>query len=105
MITEAGMTGNMTTRLRKLALVSMVAAVGGLTGCASTSDLDALRSQVNAAAADASAAKADASAARADASDAKSMAQQAMDTANAAMSKSEETETKIDRMFKKAMYK
>ena len=92
------MTGNTIAGLRKLALISLVTMSAGMAGCASTSDLDALRSQVDAASADASAAKADAA-------DAKAMAAEAINTANEAKATSEATETKIDRMFKKAMYK
>ena len=92
------MTGNTTSQLRRLALISLLAMSAGLAGCATTSDLDALRSQVDAA-------SAEASAARAEAADAKAMAAQAVNTANEAKATSEETETKIDRMFKKAMYK
>ena len=85
------MTGNTISQLRKLALISLVGMSAGLAGCATTSDLDALRSQVDAVSAEASAAKADAA--------------EAISTANEAKATSEETETKIDRMFKKAMYK
>jgi murein lipoprotein len=92
------MTGNTTSRLRRLALISLVGMSAGLAGCATTSDLDALRSQVDAASADASAAKAEAA-------EAKAMAAEAINTANEAKATSQETETKIDRMFKKAMYK
>jgi murein lipoprotein len=103
--TEAYMTGNTTLQLRKLALVSLVAVSAGLGGCATTSNLDELRSQVDAVSAEASAAKAEASSAKAEAAEAKAMAAQAIDTANEAKATSQETETKIDRMFKKAMYK
>lgn len=92
------MTVNTTLQLRKLALISLLAISAGLAGCATTGDLDALRSQVDAASAEASSAKAEAA-------EAKAMAAQAIDTANEAKAMSQETETKIDRMFKKAMYK
>jgi murein lipoprotein len=92
------MTGNTTLQLRRLALISMVSLSAGLAGCATTSDLDALRGQVDAA-------SAEASAARAEAAEAKAMAAEAITTANEARATSQETETKIDRMFKKAMYK
>jgi len=68
-----------------------------LFGCASTqqkemrSELDEIRAIAQQAASDAAAAQA-----RADA---------AMDTASSAKAQSDETEAKIDRMFKKAMYK
>lgn len=76
----------------------MIIALTGLVGCATTSDLDALRAEVqktnetaNRAAADAASAKQDAAAAKAAAEDARDSAQ--------------ETNEKLDRMFKKSMYK
>ena len=86
------------THIRKFAVISLAAAYVGLSGCATTGDLDALK-------ADVSAASAEASAARAEAAEAKALAAQANATANEAKATSEETETKIDRMFKKAMHK
>ena len=99
------MIGTITNRTRMLALVTIAGIYAGITGCATSGDLDALRSQVNAAAADAKSAKAEAAAASSQAAEAKAIAQDAMATANEAKATSAETETKIDRMFKKAMYK
>jgi murein lipoprotein len=84
--------------VRMLTLAAVAGTFIGLTGCASTGDLEALQTKVNAAAADAAAAKAEAAAASAKANDAVRIA----DEANR---RSMETESKIDRMFKKAMYK
>ena len=92
------MTGNTTKRMQKLALISLLAGVVGLTGCATTGDLDKLRTRVDAASAEASAAKAESA-------EAKAMAAQALSTANEAKATSDDTEMKIDRMFKKAMHK
>ena len=92
-------------RSRVLAIVAATSVVVGLGGCASTSDLNALRADVDSAKADASAARAEAAAASKEAAEAKAMASDAMNTANAAKAQSAETETNIDRMFKKAMYK
>ena len=85
-------------------MVTMVG-LGGLTGCASTSEIDSLRSEIRQAndAAQSAAAKADAAsreaaAASAAAADAKAMAADAKATAAA-------TDEKVNRMFKKAMYK
>ena len=85
-------------------IVTLAAAVG-LSGCASTSEIDSLRSDVReanetaaSAAATAEAARKEAAAAAADAAEAKAMAQDAKAT-------SEATDAKIDRMFKKSMYK
>lgn len=60
-------------------------------GCASTSDIDALRAEVDQANATANRAAADAAAARA--------------AAEAASATASETNEKLDRMFKKSMYK
>jgi hypothetical protein len=78
--------------VKTLSKISMLALVAGLTvGCASTSDLKAVQQ---------------------DANEAKSMARNAMDTANEAKSIAMDaksvsmvTEEKINRMFKKSMYK
>jgi murein lipoprotein len=75
-----------------------LAGVVGLSGCATTSDLDQLRSEVEAAQATADRAEAKADAAASDAS-------AALATANDAKATADATEEKVDRMFKKAMYK
>lgn len=69
-----------------------------LGGCASTTDLANLRTQVEQAQATADSASRDAAAAKA-------LAEQAKADAAAANAKSEATDAKIDRMFKKTMYK
>ena len=76
----------------------MLAALTLAGGCATTSDLDALRAEVQKANETASQAAADASAARQDAAAAKAAAEEARDTA-------QQTNEKLDRMFKKSMYK
>ena len=78
--------------MKSLTKISALALIAGLTvGCASTSDLQKVQN---------------------DADEAKSMARNAMDTANEAKSMASEaksismaTEEKINRMFKKSMYK
>jgi murein lipoprotein len=85
-------------RSRMLVLVAAAAAFAGLSGCATTGDLDALKAEV-------SQNKADIAEANKNASDAKSMAQEAMNTANEAKSTADDTASKLDRMFKKSMYK
>jgi len=70
----------------------------GLTGCATNGDLDALRVEVQQA-------NATADAALKTSEEAKAIAQQANATAEDAKVTSAITESKIDRMFKKAMYK
>lgn len=95
---EKDMKGTPLYRSRMLAIVAATSVVIGLGGCATTSDLNELRTEVDAA-------KSEAAAATQTANEAKAMASDAMNTANEAKATSEETETKIDRMFKKAMYK
>ena len=85
-------------RSRVLALLAVAGVYAGLSGCASTGDLDALKSEV-------SQNKADIAAANQTASDAKAMAQEALDTANEAKSTADDTASKLDRVFKKSMYK
>jgi murein lipoprotein len=89
----------------RAATLTAVVLAAGLSGCASTSDLDKLHSQIDqanetarSAAADAAAARKEAAAASAAAADARSIAEDAKATAEA-------TNQKIDRMFKKSMYK
>ncbi|MFV1973798.1 MAG: Lpp/OprI family alanine-zipper lipoprotein, partial [Thiohalobacterales bacterium] len=98
------MKGPILYRSRIIAMAAAVGMVAGLGGCATTNQLNELQADVDAAKADASAAKAEAAAASRTANEAKAMASDAVNTANAAKATSEETETKIDRMFKKAMY-
>jgi murein lipoprotein len=88
------------SRMRNVALAAAAVIMVGLSGCASTgtADIPAMQAQIDAASADASAAKADAAAAKATAAE-------ALRTANEAKAIAEDTETKIDRMFKKAMHK
>lgn len=77
----------------------------GLTGCATTGDLDTLRVQVQQANETANAALKAADEAKATAEQANVTAQQANAAAQDAQTTSAITESKIDRMFKKAMYK
>jgi len=88
------------SRVRMQALAATAAIMVGLSGCASTgsAEMTAMQAKVDAASADAAAAKADAAAAKAQAAE-------ALKTANEAKAIAEDTETKIDRMFKKAMHK
>jgi len=90
-----------TTAIKTLVVM---AASGLLFGCATTQqpnlqgEIDQVRAIAEKAAADAAAAKAAAAAAQAS-------ADAATATADAAKAQSAETEIKVDRMFKKAMYK
>ena len=93
--------GNITKQVGLLALVAAM----GLGGCATTKQVDEARDIAEKAASDAAAAKTQAAdaertanAAQADAAEAKRMARDAKNSAD-------NTERKIDRMFKKAMHK
>jgi murein lipoprotein len=86
------------SRSRVLVLVAVAGVFAGLSGCATTGDLDALKSQV-------SQNTADIATANSNAASAKATAQEAMTTANEAKSTADDTASKLDRMFKKSMYK
>ncbi len=90
----------MHTLLKTTAAGLMLAALTGLGGCASTSqsEIDAMKADIQTAMDTANRAAADASAARSDAAAARDAAEQARDA-------SMETNEKLDRMFKKSMYK
>ena len=92
------MTVKAKNQLQRIAMVSLVAGLVGLTGCATTGDRDKLQAQIDAV-------SAEASAARAEAAEAKALAAEAVSIANEANATSADTEMKIDRMFKKAMHK
>jgi outer membrane murein-binding lipoprotein Lpp len=76
-----------------------------LFGCATTSQQDALRAEIDDIRAIAEQAATDAVAARQQAASAQSSADAARATADQAAERSAATDTRIDRMFKKAMYK
>ena len=92
-------------QLRILTLAAVIGAVGGLSGCATSGRVDDVQAQINALAADVDMAKSEAAAANARAGEALDAANSAVNTANEANRRSMDTETKIDRMFKKAMHK
>lgn len=76
-----------------------------LGGCASTSDLDALRAEVQTVKTTADQAARDASDAQASSQRAQAAAEDAARAAREARDISASTEAKIDRMFKRSMYK
>ena len=84
--------------LKTMATGTVVLALAGVTGCATNSDIDELRADLNATNATAAQAASDAAAAKTDAAAARAAAEEARDT-------SQETNEKLDRMFKKSMYK
>ena len=88
--------------------VVVVLSVAALVGCASTSgdaELASMRTALDQATADAAEAKRMAAEAEREAAAAKLAAEQARTDAADANARSASTESKIDRMFKKAMYK
>jgi murein lipoprotein len=78
--------------------VTAAALIFAVAGCASNQELQSVRGEL----ADL---KTEVSAARADSADAKAAAERAEQTAEAARMQSMQTDEKIDRMFKKSMYK
>lgn len=76
----------------------VILTLAGAVGCASTSELDTLRAEVAKANETASQAAADAASAKKEAAAARAAAEEARDTAT-------DTNEKLDRMFKKSMYK
>ena len=92
--------------MKKLAKVSAVILVAGLaSGCASTADLDMLKSRVDALDNRVSKVSADISAVKASADAASAKAAAAEAAANRAASYAQETNSKLDNMFKKSMMK
>jgi len=83
---------------KRLAASLLFTALATTAGCATTSDLDELRAEVQRANSTAERAAADAASAKQDAAAARTAAEQAQ-------SEAAETNEKMDRMFKKSMYK
>ena len=88
--------------VRMLTLAAIAGAFIGLTGCATTGQLEEHQNKDSA---DIAAVKADAAAAKAAADAANAKANDAVRIAEEANRRSMDTESKIDRMFKKAMHK
>jgi type IV secretory pathway TrbL component len=106
--------------MKKIVIPVLLAlSLGVFGGCASTKDLEAVRTVADKAVADAAAARAAADKAAAAAAKAQSTADAAKSSADAAVSSADaakssaqssdaccrDTQTKIDRLFKKSMYK
>ena len=93
------------TNNKRVAGIVTLAAVTGLSGCASTSEIESLRSEIRQANDTATNAASTAEAARSEAAAAARAAAEANATAEEAKAMAEATDAKIDRMFKKSMYK
>jgi multidrug resistance efflux pump len=91
--------------MKRTATLLALFIVLGFAGCATNSDLDAVRTEVAQANATADAALKAADEANRTAQEARDLALDANVTAEKANATAETTENKIDRMFKKAMYK
>ena len=92
--------------MKKVVKLSMVALVAGLVvGCASTSDIDNLQSQIDGLKTSGAQASSDAASAQSAANDAASRAAAAEAAANRAAQYAQDTNSKLDSMFKKSMMK
>jgi len=90
-----------------LSALALVVASAAMTGCATVTreEFDAVKAMAEQAQAEAAEAKLTAADASATANAAADKAAAAQQVANEANERSKDTESKIDRMFKKAMYK
>jgi murein lipoprotein len=86
-------------------LIVAVALGGGLVGCSSTKDKESMNTKLDSIAADAKAAASAAESAKRDAAAAARSAAEAKAMAADAKSTAEATDEKLNRMFKKSMYK
>ena len=92
--------------MKKVVKLSMIALVASLAvGCASTSDVENLQSQVDGLKTSVAQASSDAAAAQSAAADAASKAAAAESAANRAAQYAQDTNSKLDNMFKKSMMK
>ena len=93
--------------MKKVPIIPVIVLATGalLFGCATTGEQERLRSELDQVRSLAQQASTDAAAAKQAAAAAQARADGAMDAAASAKAQSEQTESKIDRMFKKAMYK
>ncbi len=90
----------------KIVKISAVILAAGLaTGCASTSDIENLQEQINGLKGQVSTASSDAAQAKQSAADAAAKAAAAEAAANRAAQYAQDTNSKLDRMFKKSMMK
>ena len=99
---EIGMKEKIKHPVRMLTLVAVAGAFIGLTGCATTGQLEEHQTKI---AADIASAKADATAAKAEAAAASAKANEAVDIANEANKRSKDNKEEINRAFHKRMYK
>lgn len=91
--------------MKALKISVIVLAMGLATGCASKSDIDLLQTQIDELKIQVSTASADAASAQSSAADAAAKAESAEAAANRAAQYAQDTNNKLDRMFKKSMMK
>jgi len=91
--------------MKKIKLATVMIVAGLATGCASTSDIDNLQSQIDELKTQISSASSDAASAQSSAAEAAARAAAAEAAANRAAQYAQETNSKLDRMFKKSMMK
>ncbi|MDD4913802.1 MAG: Lpp/OprI family alanine-zipper lipoprotein [Methylococcales bacterium] len=91
--------------MKAIKLSAVVAIAALATGCASTSDLDALDARVGTLESKVQTAASDAASAKAAAADASAKASAAEAAANRAAQYAQDTNSKLDRMFKKSQHK
>ncbi|MGZ8135991.1 MAG: Lpp/OprI family alanine-zipper lipoprotein [Methylococcaceae bacterium] len=92
--------------MKKVVKMTMIALVATMAvGCASTSDIDNLQSQIDGLKTSVAQASSDAASAQSAAADAASKAASAEAAANRAAQYAQDTNSKLDSMFKKSMMK
>ena len=92
--------------MKKVVKLSMIAlAVSLVAGCASTSDIENLQSQIDGLKTSVAQASSDAASAQSAANDAASRAAAAESAANRAAQYAQDTNSKLDNLFKKSMLK
>jgi len=91
--------------IKALKISAIVLTVGLATGCASTSDIENLQAQIDGLTTQISTASSDSAKAQAAAAEAAAKAAAAEAAANRAAQYAQDTNSKLDRMFKKSMMK
>ena len=92
--------------MKKIAKISMIALVAGLVvGCATNGDIENLQSQIDGLKTSVAQASSDAAAAQSAANDASAKAASAEAAANRAAQYAQDTNSKLDNMFKRSMMK
>lgn len=91
--------------MKTMKLAAIIVAAGLMTGCATTSDIEDLQGQINSLKTQIYSASSDAAKAQSSAAEAAAKAAAAEAAANRAAQYAQDTNSKLDRMFKKSMMK